>query len=229
MEERCCGILRLPEDLVDTPAGVQLAKRMLVDAWTFWRWDDIGATWKDDLPITVLLNVQKNAGIKRGPGIPRVCLLCKKESSLKCGHCLATHYCSKNCQLADWKKHKSQCAQPLPKVKRHVAIAVPDFICLWQYMTWLTADRSDEQIVSVVILSRDTFVQMFGKQSLHRSFLNLAFRGRPSCELLEIFAEVAVARYPSAATDEKDMRQHPKHDDTKTSSTDWKSEQHCLP
>lgn len=38
------------------------------------------------------------------------CKKCGKESAKNCcTGCKITFYCSKECQVADWKTHKSQC------------------------------------------------------------------------------------------------------------------------
>ena len=34
---------------------------------------------------------------------------CVKAGSLRCSQCKQANYCSKECQRADWKKHKKQC------------------------------------------------------------------------------------------------------------------------
>mmetsp|Transcript_38477 Transcript_38477/g.93087 ORF Transcript_38477/g.93087 Transcript_38477/m.93087 type:complete len:170 (+) Transcript_38477:813-1322(+) len=42
-----------------------------------------------------------------------VCQHCKKQDSLEklmyCGRCQTTNYCSRECQKADWRKHKKTC------------------------------------------------------------------------------------------------------------------------
>jgi hypothetical protein len=42
---------------------------------------------------------------------PRVCWLCGSaaEKLKKCTGCQAALYCSKDCQVAHWKEHKSDC------------------------------------------------------------------------------------------------------------------------
>ena len=39
------------------------------------------------------------------------CVACKKTSSQRCTGCYVARYCSKECQLAHWKEHKSECAK----------------------------------------------------------------------------------------------------------------------
>ena len=38
------------------------------------------------------------------------CHVCGKEAMNKCSHCKNTRYCSRDCQKADWNKHKTVCA-----------------------------------------------------------------------------------------------------------------------
>lgn len=37
------------------------------------------------------------------------CKICSKVSSLLCGQCQTTVYCSKQCQQSDWENHKRIC------------------------------------------------------------------------------------------------------------------------
>ena len=37
---------------------------------------------------------------------------CDKIGSKKCARCFVAFYCSKECQLLDWKKHKITCFSP---------------------------------------------------------------------------------------------------------------------
>jgi len=41
--------------------------------------------------------------------ITHTCLNCKKEGNLRCNRCKAAYYCSKECQVQDWKSHKAIC------------------------------------------------------------------------------------------------------------------------
>lgn len=40
-----------------------------------------------------------------------VCGSCGEEALLKCGHCKVTRYCTRNCQVNDFKKHKGDCSK----------------------------------------------------------------------------------------------------------------------
>lgn len=67
----------------------------------------------------------KGGAKKRGKNssLPAVCAYCrtkhKTTDSLKrCGGCLAVHYCSRECQVAHWKTHKTFCKQAKQKGER---------------------------------------------------------------------------------------------------------------
>ena len=47
----------------------------------------------------------------------RVCEKCGKEAEKmkKCSVCKLVRYCSEECQLEDWKKHKKKCKLPEPR------------------------------------------------------------------------------------------------------------------
>ncbi|KAF8451738.1 hypothetical protein BDZ91DRAFT_750228 [Kalaharituber pfeilii] len=38
------------------------------------------------------------------------CATCQKPASQRCGQCHTTYYCTRDCQKADWKKHKRTCS-----------------------------------------------------------------------------------------------------------------------
>ena len=45
------------------------------------------------------------------------CVICKKDASKRCVKCLQTWYCSRECQVADWKSHKKHCNKQAEKSK----------------------------------------------------------------------------------------------------------------
>ena len=65
------------------------------------------------------LELEENEGENEGkneeqPWLPMrdlvsSCLVCQKTHADKCGICKIIRYCSKDCQLQDWKRHKRQC------------------------------------------------------------------------------------------------------------------------
>lgn len=44
-----------------------------------------------------------------------VCASCGKPASLRCARCKSVHYCSKECQKADWPSHKRSCVASASK------------------------------------------------------------------------------------------------------------------
>lgn len=50
----------------------------------------------------------------------KVCSVCSGTllTVQKCGKCLSTFYCSRNCQLADWKNHKHICDIPTTPIAK---------------------------------------------------------------------------------------------------------------
>lgn len=48
-----------------------------------------------------------------------ICAKCSKpvKTPKRCGRCKAVVYCSRECQSADWKKHKKSCQEPWTEVK----------------------------------------------------------------------------------------------------------------
>lgn len=42
------------------------------------------------------------------------CAKCSKEAFKRCSKCKNVWYCSRECQVADWKEHKPKCAVEAP-------------------------------------------------------------------------------------------------------------------
>ena len=56
----------------------------------------------------------KGEGIDNKPKPKNLCAKCAKLATMKCSRCLVnltTHYCSRECQKADWKSHKKVCGK----------------------------------------------------------------------------------------------------------------------
>jgi len=60
----------------------------------------------DSKEAELLLNSSPKAKLPAGKNICNVCL---KEASMVCGRCNARRYCNRECQKADWIKHKPFC------------------------------------------------------------------------------------------------------------------------
>jgi len=45
-----------------------------------------------------------------------ICNLCKKDATSQCSKCKTTRYCSKECQISDWDRHKKICKQICKKI-----------------------------------------------------------------------------------------------------------------
>ena len=179
---------QIPPCITSTPAGAILCERMVKEDWNPWDQVEIDAEWHKDVPTTGLLDIQKRLGLKRGPRSERKCEVCQKESRTKCSHCLATHYCSRECQRLDWMIHKIDCCQPTPSVRRHVGIAVPDYACFWNYQAWL-GQQNNEGVLGIMIMNRENFREMFGYESERRTILSLAIHGRPSCLVSAVYSK----------------------------------------
>ena len=42
---------------------------------------------------------------------PSPCATCQQPATQHCAQCRTTTYCNRECQKADWKKHKQQCSK----------------------------------------------------------------------------------------------------------------------
>jgi len=38
-----------------------------------------------------------------------ICVVCHAEAEQRCSRCHSEWYCSRQCQVKDWKRHKSMC------------------------------------------------------------------------------------------------------------------------
>ena len=46
-----------------------------------------------------------------------LCVICKKDATKRCVKCLKSWYCSRECQVADWKSHKKECNKSKEKAE----------------------------------------------------------------------------------------------------------------
>lgn len=51
----------------------------------------------------------KNPEVKTKTSLRFPCALCKEATSSKCGRCIKTYYCSRECQKSHWSLHKKTC------------------------------------------------------------------------------------------------------------------------
>ncbi|KAH4608983.1 MYND-type zinc finger protein samB [Parastagonospora nodorum] len=84
---------------------------------------------------------------------PSTCAVCEKPASDKCARCRASAYCSKECQAADWKTHKTACADlQLATILERTADIVHKAYLNFRETTWDTVNfkveiRDDEVVV----------------------------------------------------------------------------------
>ena len=160
-----------------------LADRMINTDWHYW---DPAAIL--DLPPVeheFIAAQQKNLGIKRTAVHDKSCVVCGAESTAtttyrKCGECLVTYYCSRECQRVDWPMHKSLCKPPPHKMLNEYAVAVPDYAVCHQYQR----DSPGRDSLGVIVISQQKFQEMFGDDTMKRTILQLAVSGRPGLNLL---------------------------------------------
>uniref|UniRef100_A0A383WPH1 MYND-type domain-containing protein n=1 Tax=Tetradesmus obliquus TaxID=3088 RepID=A0A383WPH1_TETOB len=57
--------------------------------------------------VSCLLPIQP---LKAGVKLPKTCKVCSAEGAMSCSRCKGVAYCSKDCQVQDWKRHKAECA-----------------------------------------------------------------------------------------------------------------------
>jgi len=56
-----------------------------------------------------------------------ICIKCGKPSTKRCSKCLHTYYCSRECQVKDWKSHKVSCISPLKQVDETISMSIRRF------------------------------------------------------------------------------------------------------
>ena len=118
----------------------------------------------------------------------RKCEACGKTTSIKCQGCKDVYYCDPECQKANWKQHKKKCKMPQLSIQEHVLIAVPDYVCFWQYQKALIAVNSDEHL-GISVMSRGRFVEMFGDDATTVTILTLAATGKPWPNVIRAFGQ----------------------------------------
>jgi hypothetical protein len=60
----------------------------------------------DNVDVPVVHLVMHEGGRPR-----KACVMCWTQPSKKCEGCMSAHYCSLECQLSAWPKHKPDCLQ----------------------------------------------------------------------------------------------------------------------
>ena len=179
-------IVAVPPCLVDTTCGWQLVNRTLTQDFKVWTLAAVSEEWQKPMPLNGLLKIERKLGLQP-PAEERVCVRCKTGSSLKCSVCLRTHYCSFSCQKDDWPSHRSTCSKPELRITSSLAVAMPDYQCFFTYQNWVPITPKKDSNLSVVVLARKTFIDMFGTDNEQRTCLSLAIFGRPQCLLLRVF------------------------------------------
>lgn len=83
--------------------------------------------------MTCLLNSENILASQNG-----ICIVCLKEGKQKCGKCKIMRYCSRECQMANWKDHKKYClTETFSEFTTRFLASVP-----WPRATLIDGDRS---------------------------------------------------------------------------------------
>lgn len=56
-----------------------------------------------------------------------ICIKCGKPSTKQCSKCLSVYYCSRECQVKDWKSHKLSCISPSKLVDDTISMSIRRF------------------------------------------------------------------------------------------------------
>lgn len=177
----------VPPILPGTPAGFELATRILEDAWGFILKCDIDDNQLRPTPPKTVKHIEREMG-KRIQHY-RKCFVCGTSTRAKCNLCLEVYYCNVQRQKQHWAQHRLQCKAPVVAIEEHLCIAVPDYRCFWQYQH-ASCERAKPVIhMSVMVMSREGFADSFGADAAFRTILRLALTGNPSLYTVKTFVD----------------------------------------
>ena len=121
----------VPPFLAGTPAGFELAMRLLHGTWQFQLKCDIGDAWSRPTPPATVKLIERRLG--KGKQLVRKCVVCQTATRSKCNACFDVYYCCQACQQKHSPQHRPQCKAPAVAIDEHLSIAVPDYMCFWQH------------------------------------------------------------------------------------------------
>jgi hypothetical protein len=164
--------------------AVEMARRIVESDWLYWTLQELPTSELQEPSIDFVLAAQKSLGMKRTHAQRKACASCGSEEGVlvKCGKCLVTYYCDATCQRAHWQEHKVSCQPPVPRAQNHYAIVLPDYNASRQYL----AACGGESLMPLLIVSRENFEEVFGRQAFLKTFVELAHTGRPHPYLLNV-------------------------------------------